>query len=143
MSETTEIDVKHFRDANFNVYGISIMLMNKKTWQSNVQKDWIEITFEEAQYLTTAPTVYHEMIDGTWIENKDKKRDYFISENTLKRDELSQIAESEILILERKVKFKRATKHEIELLDLLYVYTIDLSELDLTQEDLVFPQKPE
>ena len=45
-------------------------------------------------------------------------------------------------MLERKDKLKRATPDDLVLLDLFYGYTLDLDELDLTQENIAFPVVP-
>lgn len=143
---TTIIDQKYFKDKDYNVFTLDIMPMNQETWESEIKDDWIEINKEEMLYLTQPPSFYHELIDGKWViteEKAEQKRQDIIEKNTADREALRLQAESDILILERKIKFKLATTEDAERLDLLYRYTITLYDLDMSQENITWPEKPE
>ncbi len=97
-----------------------------------------------------APSVFHSFsVEKGWYltsEDSEKlilqKNEIRANENKEERRRLRVIAEDHIQILERKVKAKRATESEKQLLDALYNFTIDLDELDLSQETVFWPVMP-
>ena len=79
---------------------------------------------------------------NNWVVDKTLNQEFIIAQNIAKKVELKTAVEERIVLIERKDKLKRATPEDLVLLDLLYGYTLDLEDLDLTQENLVFPVVP-
>lgn len=79
---------------------------------------------------------------NNWVIDKSLKQDVVIAQNVGKKENLKADAEERITLLERKVKLKRAIDEDLAMLDSLYGFTIDLDELDLADEKLVFPEMP-
>ena len=52
------------------------------------------------------------------------------------------IANEQITILERTLKYNRATEDDKRLLEALELFTVDVSQLDLSDPDLTFPEIP-
>lgn len=68
--------------------------------------------------------------------------DEIILKNKSQQQRLINIANEQIIILERAVKYNRATEAEKKLLELLELFTVDLSQLDLSDPSLTFPEIP-
>ena len=68
--------------------------------------------------------------------------DEIIMINTSKQQQLLNVVNSEIDILNRSVRLRRATDADKKRLELLENYSIDLYELDLSNPDVVIPEKP-
>jgi len=62
--------------------------------------------------------------------------------NTVKQQQLLNVVNAEIDILNRSVRLRRATDADKKRLELLENYSIDLYELDLSNPDIVIPEKP-
>ena len=62
--------------------------------------------------------------------------------NTVKQQQLLNVVNAEIDILNRSVRLRRATDADKKRLELLENYSIDLYELDLSNPDVVIPEKP-
>lgn len=68
--------------------------------------------------------------------------DEIIMMNTSKQQQLLNIANEQIIILERAIKYNRATDADKLLLEKLELFTIDVSQADLSDPDLTFPELP-
>ena len=68
--------------------------------------------------------------------------DEIIMINTSKQQQLINIANEQIIILERAIKYNRATDADKLLLEKLELFTIDVSQVDLSDPDLTFPELP-
>lgn len=68
--------------------------------------------------------------------------DEIIMINTSKQQQLLNVVNAEIDILNRSVRLRRATDADKKRLELLENYSIDLYELDLSNPDVVIPEKP-
>ena len=68
--------------------------------------------------------------------------DEIIMINTSKQQQLLNIANEQIIILERAIKYNRATDADKLLLEKLELFTIDVSQVDLSDPDLTFPELP-
>ena len=68
--------------------------------------------------------------------------DEIIMINTSKQQQLLHVVNAEIDILNRSVRLRRATDADKKRLELLENYSIDLYELDLSNPDIVIPEKP-
>lgn len=62
--------------------------------------------------------------------------------NTVKQQQLLNVVNAEIDILNISVRLRRATDADKKRLELLENYSIDLYELDLSNPDVVIPEKP-
>lgn len=69
--------------------------------------------------------------------------DEIIMINTSKQLKLINIANEQIIILERAIKYNRATEADKELLEKLELFTIDVAQVDLSDPNLTFPELPE
>ena len=77
-----------------------------------------------------------------WVLDIDEQRSFKTQKNTALRDSLLNAANAEIEILSRAVRLRRATDADKKRLELLENYSIDLYELDLSNPDVVIPEKP-
>lgn len=68
--------------------------------------------------------------------------DEIIMINTSKQQQLLNIANEQIIILERAIKYNRARDADKLLLEKLELFTIDVSQADLSDPDLIFPELP-
>ena len=68
--------------------------------------------------------------------------DEIIMINTSKQQQLLNVVNAEIEIISRAVRLRRATDADKKRLELLENYSIDLYELDLSNPDVVIPEKP-
>lgn len=68
--------------------------------------------------------------------------DEIIMINTSKQQQLLNVVNAEIDILNRSVRLRRATDADKKRLELLENYSIDLYKLDLSNPDVVIPEKP-
>ena len=68
--------------------------------------------------------------------------DEIIMINTSKQQQLLNIANEQIIILERAIKYNRAEDADKLLLEQLELFTIDVSQADLSDPDLTFPELP-
>jgi len=62
--------------------------------------------------------------------------------NTSKQQQLLNIANEQITILSRALKYNRATDADKILLEMLELFTVDVSQLDLSDPGLTFPDIP-
>ncbi|MWP48806.1 MULTISPECIES: tail fiber assembly protein [unclassified Gilliamella] len=77
-----------------------------------------------------------------WILDEEEKREFKIKKNVTIRDSLLNDANTEIEIINRAIRLRRASEADKTRLEKLELYTIDLYELDLNNVDVVFPEKP-
>ena len=68
--------------------------------------------------------------------------DEIILQNESLQQQLINIADEQIIILERAIKYNRATDADKLLLEQLELFTIDVSQADLSDPDLIFPELP-
>ena len=68
--------------------------------------------------------------------------DEIILKNKSQQQQLINIANEQIIILERALKYNRATEAEKNLLEQLELFTVDVSQLDLSDPGLTFPEIP-
>ena len=68
--------------------------------------------------------------------------DEIIMINTSKQQQLLNVVNAEIEIISRAVRLRRTTDADKKRLELLENYSIDLYELDLSNPDVVIPEKP-
>lgn len=68
--------------------------------------------------------------------------DEIILQNESLQQQLINIANEQIIILERAIKYNRATDADKLLLEQLELFTIDVSQADLSDPDLIFPELP-
>ena len=68
--------------------------------------------------------------------------DEIILQNESLQQQLINIANEQIIILERAIKYNRATDADKLLLEQLKLFTIDVSQADLSDPDLIFPELP-
>ena len=100
------------------------------------------IIFSDLSYSEPPPSEFHEWNGDRWVLNEQRKNNYIIQKNTVIRDSLLNAATAEIDILSRAVRLRRATDADKKRLELLENYSIDLYELDLSNPDVVIPEKP-
>lgn len=77
-----------------------------------------------------------------WILDEEEKREFKIKKNVTIRDSLLNDANTEIEIINRAIRLRRASEADKSRLEKLELYTIDLYELDLNNVDVAFPEKP-
>lgn len=65
-----------------------------------------------------------------------------ILKNKSQQQQLINIANEQIIILERALKYNRATESDKNLLEALELFTVDVSQLDLSDPGLTFPDIP-
>ena len=68
--------------------------------------------------------------------------DEIILQNESLQQQLINIANEQIIILERAIKYNRAEDADKLLLEQLELFTIDVSQADLSDPDLIFPELP-
>ena len=68
--------------------------------------------------------------------------DEIILKNKSQQQQLINIANEQIIILERALKYNRANEAEKNLLEQLELFTVDVSQLDLFDPELIFPELP-
>lgn len=68
--------------------------------------------------------------------------DEIILQNESLQQQLINIANEQIIILERAIKYNRAKDADKLLLEKLELFTIDVSQADLSDPDLTFPELP-
>ena len=68
--------------------------------------------------------------------------DEIIMINKSRQQQLINIANEQIIILERAIKYNRATDADKLLLEQLELFTIDVSQADLSDPELTFPELP-
>lgn len=68
--------------------------------------------------------------------------DEIILQNESLQQQLINIANEQIIILERAIKYNRASDADKLLLEQLELFTIDVSQADLSDPDLTFPELP-
>jgi len=68
--------------------------------------------------------------------------DEIILQNESLQQQLINIANEQIIILERAIKYNRARDADKLLLEKLELFTIDVSQVDLSDPDLTFPELP-
>ncbi|WP_193014307.1 MULTISPECIES: tail fiber assembly protein [Gammaproteobacteria] len=79
-----------------------------------------------------------------WVVDKKAVRDAHVNLATKQKEELSQLAESRIIQLERKVRLGLSTDEDKELLTAWEIYTVKLDDVNLLlAPDIEFPEKPE
>ncbi|PXZ05769.1 tail fiber assembly protein [Gilliamella apicola] len=78
------------------------------------------------------------LVDVVELMTDDDK----IEINTVKQQQLLNIANEQIIILERAIKYNRAEDADKLLLEQLELFTIDVSQADLSAPDLIFPELP-
>lgn len=100
------------------------------------------IIFSDLSYSEPPPSEFHEWNGARWVLNEQRKNNYIIQKNTVLRDSLLNDVNAEIEILSRAVRLRRATDADKKRLELLENYSIDLYELDLSNPDVVIPEKP-
>lgn len=98
--------------------------------------------FSDLSYSEPQPSEFHEWKVDDWVLNEQYKKEYEIQQKKALRDSLLSIANAEIDILNRSVRLRRATDADKKRLELLENYSIDLYELDLSNPDVVIPEKP-
>lgn len=62
--------------------------------------------------------------------------------NESKQQQLLNLANEKITMLQRIVKYNRATDDEKQLLEKLELFTIDVAHIDLTDSNASFPEMP-
>lgn len=62
--------------------------------------------------------------------------------NKSKQQQLLNLANEKITMLQRIVKYNRATDDEKQLLEKLELFTIDVTHIDLTDSNASFPEMP-
>lgn len=77
-----------------------------------------------------------------WILDEEEKREFKIKKNVTIRDSLLNEANTDIEIINRAIRLRRASEEDKSRLEKLELYTIDLYELDLNNVDVEFPVKP-
>lgn len=140
-------EIKYFKDSHYQVFHVELNAENE-IQEGIVQEDWVEIDQEEALYLATAPSIYHELINGKWAIKKEKqeqKHQDIISQNTVQRAQLIKEATTEIDTLQDEIDLEMSDDIEATEKSLKdwKKYRVLLNKLDITQEDLIFPTKPE
>ena len=100
------------------------------------------VIFSDLSYSEPKPSEFHEWKVDDWVLNEQYKKEYEIQQKKALRDSLLSIANAEIDILNRSVRLRRATDADKKRLELLENYSIDLYELDLSNPDVVIPEKP-
>lgn len=103
------------------------------------------IIFEDLTYSLPKPSLFHkwDSENKKWVLDKAEQRSFIIKQNEMQRDLLLDSVNSEIDILNRAVRLRRASAADKKRLEILESYTVDLYELDLNDVNVVFPEKPE
>ncbi|XKD93666.1 hypothetical protein ACISK3_02900 [Morganella morganii] len=60
---TKIITQEFFKDAAGKVWCVDIMLMNKDSWQSEIQKGWAPISKKEADRITNPPLTEEQLFE--------------------------------------------------------------------------------
>lgn len=60
---TAIIEQKFYKDAGNKIYCLDIMSVNKETWSGNIKNGWVEISKDEAIYITNPPETKEQLID--------------------------------------------------------------------------------
>jgi|GEM_PF-5037822 len=100
------------------------------------------VIFDDLTQSEPRPSIFHNWNGSEWVLNEDAKKEFIIQQNHSTRDALLVEATTEIDIINRAIRLKRATISDKNRLTILENYTIDLYELDLDDMTVVFPEKP-
>lgn len=95
-----------------------------------------------ADYTLLEPFEFSVWDGEKWVLDIDAKNTHTIQQNTALREQLINIANEQIIILERAIKYNRATESDKNLLEALELFTVDVSQLDLSDPGLTFPDIP-
>lgn len=66
-----------------------------------------------------------------------------IAINESKKQQLIEEANSQIILLQRAIKYNKETEQEKQLLEKLEIFTVDVSRIDTSNINTVFPDMPE
>lgn len=110
--------------------------------ETKLSKEVNELGPIESTFTALEPFEFSVWDGEKWVLDIDEQRSFKIQKNTALRDSLLNAANDEIEILSRAVRLRRATDADKKRLELLENYSIDLYELDLSNPDVVIPEKP-
>lgn len=108
------MNTKHFKDSLNNTFGLDTTSEN---WESFIEKDWVEISKEEAELLANPPPTQAE-IDA----QKEAENIAFLSSETRRTSDV-------IAILDDAIEFEIATDEEIAQHKELRKYRLMLSRV--------------
>lgn len=100
------------------------------------------IIFDDLSYSDSKPTAFHKWNGEKWIEDIESKKTYITNKNEELKNSLLNEVNQNIQMIKRLVKYNFATDDEKERLESLEIYSIQLSRLDTSIEDMEIPTKP-
>lgn len=128
------IETKHYKDSQNNIFGITICEETKDTWHDLIQPDWVEITFEEAQAIANPPPNQEQL-----NQLKEAENIAFLSSETRRVNDA-------ITPLDDAIEFEMAADEEIVQHKELRKYRLLLSRVPNQAEyplNPIFPDCPE
>lgn len=118
-----------------------VTVWNKETKVSHVV-DYLGYISDE--FTTYEPKSEFDRWNGvTWVTDPEAEKLNHIQEAARKKSELMEVADKQISIISRAVKFGNATEDEIKALEEWELFTVLLSRVDTNlAPDVVFPDLP-
>ena len=110
--------------------------------ETKLSKEVRELGPIECNFTLLKPFEFSKWDGEKWVLDIDAKNTHTIQQNIALREQLINIANEQITILERAIKYNRATDADKLLLEQLEIFTIDVSQADLSDPDLIFPELP-
>lgn len=147
--------MKHFfnyKTQSFYIDGINIKIPKNSIEITEQQHNELYnainkgcIVFDNLTCSEPQPSSFHswDSKNKTWIENTKAKTIATIQQNKLTQNSLINDANNKIILLQRAVKYNRATDDEKKLLEQLELYTVEIGQVDTSDINAVFPDMPE
>lgn len=101
------------------------------------------IIFDDLTYSEPPPSGFHKWDGKKWVLDENAENDFKIKQNIALRDKLINDANAKITLLQRAIKYNVATDNEKNLLEQLELFTINVSRIDTSDINVVFPEMPE
>ena len=101
------------------------------------------VIFDDLTYSEPPPSGFHKWNGKKWILDKNAENDFKTKQHIALRDKLINDANAKITLLQRAIKYNVATNEEKQLLEQLELFTINVSRIDTSNINVVFPEMPE
>ena len=101
------------------------------------------IIFDDLTYSEPPPSGFHKWDGEKWVLDENAENDFKIKQNIALRDKLINDANAKITLLQRAIKYNVATDNEKNLLEQLELFTVNVSRIDTSDINVVFPEVPE
>lgn len=101
------------------------------------------IIFDDLTYSEPPPSGFHKWNGKKWILDRNAENDFKIKQNIALRNKLINDANTKITLLQRAIKYNVATDNEKKLLEQLELFTINVSRINTSDINVVFPEMPE